>query len=78
MPPVPVETKYHPSAVDLLLIKRLISESKEIYLHPFLQKEFISINKAHAERLIGTSFLLLWFPIKKLAFPFKNSKILDY
>ncbi|KAG0600570.1 hypothetical protein M758_11G044100 [Ceratodon purpureus] len=53
MPPVPEETKYHPSAVDLLLIKRLISESKEIHLQPFLQKEFVSINKAYAERLIG-------------------------
>lgn len=54
MPPVPEETKHHPSAVDLLLIKRLIAESKEIHLQAFLQKEFVSINKAHAERLIGT------------------------
>lgn len=53
MPPVPEETKHHPSAVDLLLIKRLIAESKEIHLQAFLQKEFVSINKAHAERLIG-------------------------
>lgn len=69
MPPVPEETKYHPSAVDLLLIKRLISESKEIYLQPFLQKEFVSINKAYAERLIGTPCSLIlpfWFHNKQM------------
>ncbi|KAL6586853.1 DNA topoisomerase 6 subunit B [Orobanche minor] len=27
MPPIPLETKYHPSAVDLLLIERLIAET---------------------------------------------------
>lgn len=53
MPPVPMETKYHPSAVDLLLIKRLITETSKQNLLQFLQHEFVNIGKAHAERLIG-------------------------
>lgn len=53
MPPVPLETKYHPSAVDLLLIKRLISETSKQNLQQFLQHEFLNISKSHAERLIG-------------------------
>jgi DNA topoisomerase VI B subunit len=53
MPPVPVETKYHPSAVDLLLIKRLIAETSKQNLLQFLQHEFVNIGKLHAERLIG-------------------------
>lgn len=53
MPPIPVETKYHPSAVDLLLIKRLIAETSKQYLLQFLQHEFVNVGKAYAERLIG-------------------------
>ncbi|KAH9303067.1 hypothetical protein KI387_014650, partial [Taxus chinensis] len=53
MPPAPPETKYHPSAVDLLLIKRLIAETSKQNLLQFLQHEFVSIGKAYAERLIG-------------------------
>ncbi|KAK6925689.1 DNA topoisomerase VI, subunit B, transducer [Dillenia turbinata] len=53
MPPVPLETKYHPSAVDLLLIKRLISETSKQTLMQFLQHEFVNIGKSLAERLIG-------------------------
>lgn len=53
MPPVPVETKYHPSAVDLLLIKRLITETSKQNLLQFLQHEFVNLGKSHAERLIG-------------------------
>ncbi|XP_071913410.1 DNA topoisomerase 6 subunit B-like isoform X4 [Coffea arabica] len=53
MPPVPLETKYHPSAVDLLLIKRLIAETSKQNLLQFLQHEFVNISKSHAERLIG-------------------------
>lgn len=53
MPPVPPETKYHPSAVDLLLIKRLITETSKPNLLQFLQHEFVNISKAYAERLIG-------------------------
>ncbi|GAB2218350.1 hypothetical protein Droror1_Dr00001570 [Drosera rotundifolia] len=53
MPQVPEETKYHPSAVDLLLIKRLIAETSKQNLLQFLQHEFVNIGKAHAERLIG-------------------------
>ncbi|GAB4856080.1 DNA topoisomerase 6 subunit B [Ancistrocladus abbreviatus] len=53
MPPVPMETKYHPSAVDLLLIKRLIAESSKQNLLQFLQHEFMNIGKSYAERLIG-------------------------
>ncbi|KAH0457623.1 hypothetical protein IEQ34_012938 [Dendrobium chrysotoxum] len=53
MPPVPLETKHHPSAVDLLLIKRLISETSKPNLLQFLQHEFVNISKSYAERLIG-------------------------
>ncbi|KAG9450651.1 hypothetical protein H6P81_010616 [Aristolochia fimbriata] len=53
MPPVPLETKHHPSAVDLLLIKRLIAETTKQNLLQFLQHEFVNIGKSYAERLIG-------------------------
>lgn len=53
MPPVPVETKHHPSSVDLLLIKRLIAETSKQNLLQFLQHEFVNIGKSLAERLIG-------------------------
>ncbi|KAK8936531.1 DNA topoisomerase 6 subunit B [Platanthera zijinensis] len=53
MPPVPLETKHHPSAVDLLLIKRLVTETSKPNLLQFLQHEFVNISKSHAERLIG-------------------------
>lgn len=55
MPPVPLETKHHPSSVDLLLIKRLITETSKQNILQFLQHEFVNISKAHAERLIGKS-----------------------
>ncbi|KAL5564291.1 hypothetical protein UlMin_027455 [Ulmus minor] len=53
MPPVPLETKHHPSSVDLLLIKRLITETSKQNLLQFLQHEFVNIGKPYAERLIG-------------------------
>ncbi|XP_011080248.1 DNA topoisomerase 6 subunit B isoform X2 [Sesamum indicum] len=53
MPPAPLETKYHPSAVDLLLIKRLIAETSKQNLMQFLQHEFVNVGKSYAERLIG-------------------------
>ncbi|KAF8398467.1 hypothetical protein HHK36_017395 [Tetracentron sinense] len=53
MPPVPLETKHHPSAVDLLLIKRLIADTSKQNLLQFLQHEFVNIGKPYAERLIG-------------------------
>lgn len=56
MPPVPVETKHHPSSVDILLIKRLIAETSKPSLMQFLQHEFVNIGKSLAERLIGKKF----------------------
>ncbi|GAV69075.1 HATPase_c domain-containing protein/Topo-VIb_trans domain-containing protein, partial [Cephalotus follicularis] len=53
MPPVPAETKHHPSSVDLLLIKRLIAETSKQNLLQFLQHEFVNMGKSLAERLIG-------------------------
>ncbi|KAK6164225.1 hypothetical protein DH2020_001089 [Rehmannia glutinosa] len=53
MPPAPLETKYHPSAVDLLLIKKLIAETSKQNLLQFLQHEFVNVGKSYAERLIG-------------------------
>ncbi|CAN0902052.1 DNA topoisomerase 6 subunit B [Linum grandiflorum] len=53
MPPVPPETRHHPSSVDILLIKRLIAETSKQNLLQFLQHDFVNIGKSHAERLIG-------------------------
>lgn len=53
MPPIPIETKHHPSSVDLLLIKRLITDTSKKTLLQFLQNEFVNINKNLATRLIG-------------------------
>ncbi|EFH61663.1 hypothetical protein ARALYDRAFT_318827 [Arabidopsis lyrata subsp. lyrata] len=53
MPPIPIETKHHPSSVDLLLIKRLITDTSKKTLLQFLQNEFVNINKTLATRLIG-------------------------
>ncbi|CAD5323666.1 unnamed protein product [Arabidopsis thaliana] len=53
MPPIPIETKHHPSSVDLLLIKRLITDTSKKTLLQFLQNEFVNINKTLAARLIG-------------------------
>lgn len=58
MPPVPLETKHHPSAVDLLLIKRLIAETSKQNLLQFLQHEFVNISKSYAERLIGKDLIM--------------------
>lgn len=62
MPPVPLETKHHPSAVDLLLIKRLITETSKQNLLQFLQHEFVNIGKSYATRLVGMwNSLFLFF-----------------
>lgn len=58
MPPVPLETKHHPSSVDLLLIKRLITDTSKQNLLQFLQHEFVNIGKPYADRLIGKSLQL--------------------
>ncbi|BBN02322.1 DNA topoisomerase VI subunit B [Marchantia polymorpha subsp. ruderalis] len=52
MPAAPQETRFHPSAVDLLLIKRLIAETTKTQFIQFLQQEFVGINKPLAQRLI--------------------------
>ncbi|KAL6764853.1 topoisomerase VI B subunit, transducer-domain-containing protein [Haematococcus lacustris] len=52
MPAPPVATKYHPSSVDLELIKRLVASTKTDSLVKFLTKEFDSINRELAERLV--------------------------
>lgn len=74
MPPVPLETKYHPSAVDLLLIKRLIAETSKQNLLQFLQHEFVNISKSHAERLIGMIHLINHYLFQILI---KRIKLLD-
>lgn len=66
MPPAPLETKYHPSAVDLLLIKRLIAETSKQNLLQFLQHEFVNVGKSHAERLIGKPCKWFLFTIVKI------------
>ena len=50
MPSPPLTTKHHPSAAneDQLLVKTLLSQTKEKTLVNFLHKEFTSIGKEHA------------------------------
>lgn len=54
MPAPPTTTKHHPSAAkeNQLLIKDLLSQTKEKTLQAFLQKEFTSISRDHAGRLV--------------------------
>ncbi|KAH0667853.1 hypothetical protein KY285_029059 [Solanum tuberosum] len=44
MPSVPLETKYHPFDVDILLIKRLITETSKHSFAVFLQHEFVAVS----------------------------------
>ncbi|KAL4569869.1 hypothetical protein LXL04_025513 [Taraxacum kok-saghyz] len=54
MPPIPVETKYHPSAVDsYFIIPSLIGQTSNQNLLQFLLHEFVKINKTQALKLIG-------------------------
>ena len=55
MPAPPTTTKHHPSAAneDQLLIKTLLAQTKEKTLQAFLHKEFTSINREHAGRLVA-------------------------
>jgi DNA topoisomerase VI B subunit len=55
MPAPPSTTKHHPSAAneDQLLIKTLLSQTKEKTLQNFFYKEFTSIAKEHAGRLVA-------------------------
>jgi len=54
MPSPPTTTKHHPSAAkeNQLLIKDLLSSTREKTLQGFLHKEFTSINREHAGRLV--------------------------
>jgi len=54
MPALPTVTKHHPSAAkeNMLLIKDLLSQTREKNLLNFLHKEFTCINKDHSSRLI--------------------------
>lgn len=71
MPPVPIETKHHPSSVDLLLIKCLIFETSKQNLLQFLQHEVVNVGKSYAERLIGQCmpYLLRQFNSSKCLCP---------
>ena len=53
MPPLPRATKYHPSAAkeNQLLVKDLLSNTREKTLAGFFNKEFTCINREHANRL---------------------------
>ena len=53
MPPPPEEGRYHPSCVDLELLRRLLQQSKQRKLASFLSKEFCSIPPAYAQRLVA-------------------------
>ena len=43
VPPVPMETKYHPSAVDLHVLRKLAEDSKTKSLLAFFMKDFEGI-----------------------------------
>ncbi|KAI7992978.1 DNA topoisomerase 6 subunit B [Camellia lanceoleosa] len=77
MPPVPPETKYHPSAVDLLLIKRLIAETSKQNLLQFLQHEFVNIGKPYAERLIEAGVSVGGKDVKQVYIPDATGAIYD-
>jgi len=51
MPRPPTEVKHHPSSVDLLVLKRLIADTRCTSLGSFLNKEFTSIDGRLAARL---------------------------
>ena len=55
MPAPPTVTKHHPSVAkeNQLLIKDLLSQTREKTLQAFLHKEFTSISKDHAGRLVA-------------------------
>ena len=55
MPAPPTTTKHHPSAAneDQLLVKTLLSQTKEKTLAGFLAKEFTNISREHASRLVA-------------------------
>merc|ERR1712137_319969 len=53
MPPVPLETKYHPSAVDLHILRKLAEDSKNKTILNFFMKDFEGIGRDHAQRLIN-------------------------
>lgn len=53
MPPVPLETKYHPSAVDLHILRKLAEESKSKTILNFFMKDFEGIGKEHSQRLVN-------------------------
>ena len=43
VPPVPLETKYHPSAVDVTILRKLAEETKSKTLLQFFRDDFESI-----------------------------------
>jgi len=51
IPRPPTEVKHHPSSVDLLVLKRLIADTRCTTLSSFLNKEFTSIDGKLAQRL---------------------------
>ena len=55
MPAPPTTTKHHPSAAkeNQLLIKDLLSQTREKTLQAFLNKEFTCISKEYAGRLVA-------------------------
>mmetsp|Transcript_21443 Transcript_21443/g.47025 ORF Transcript_21443/g.47025 Transcript_21443/m.47025 type:complete len:686 (-) Transcript_21443:69-2126(-) len=53
MPAPPAETKHHPSSVNIELLKTLRDTTKTSNLLQFLNKEFTSIGREYASRLIG-------------------------
>ena len=55
VPPVPLETKYHPSAVDVTILRKLAEETKCKTLLQFFRQDFESIGTPRARTLTCTS-----------------------
>ncbi|PWA41935.1 topoisomerase 6 subunit B [Artemisia annua] len=53
MPSAPLEVKYHPSSVDLILLEQLINQNSDKELLQFLQDDFDKIELKLAIELIG-------------------------
>lgn len=65
MPPPAIEVNYHPSSVNLLLIKKLIQDSaaKDHKLLSYLTEQYSNIDKRFAEQIIGKMTLYFCFMV---------------
>ena len=66
MPAYPMESKYHPSSIDLETLKQLHHNSRQKTLAKFLEKDFESIEKSMSIKIAGELRLDPEMPLKEL------------